>query len=75
MVTTPGHRFSEQETEEYYDAEDVIYRSVWDAEGTVHWGVFDGEPTGDANIRGEFRAAGIRLPHRQFPCPKTRQLQ
>ena len=59
MVT--GHRFSEQETEEYYDAEDVIYRSVWDAEGTVHWGVFDGEPSGDANIREEFRTAGIRL--------------
>ena len=37
MVT--GHRFSEQETEEYYDAEDVIYRSVWDADGSVHWGV------------------------------------
>ena len=61
MVSTPGHRFSEQETEEYYDAEDVIYRSVWDAEGTVHWGVFDGEPAGDADIRDEFRAAGIRL--------------
>ena len=59
MVT--GHRFSEQETEEYYDAEDVIYRSVWDADGSVHWGVFDSEPTGDDNIRDEFRSAGIRL--------------
>ena len=56
-----GHRFSEQETEEYYDAEDVIYRSVWDSEGTVHWGVFDGQSTGNSNIREEFRAAGIRL--------------
>ncbi|MCY4559894.1 MAG: methyltransferase domain-containing protein [Chloroflexi bacterium] len=59
MVT--GHRFSEQETEEYYDAEDVIYRSVWDADGSVHWGVFDSEPAGDDNIRHEFRSAGIRL--------------
>ena len=59
MVT--GHRFSEQETENYYDAEDVIYRSVWDAEGTVHWGVFDKEPAQDSAIREEFRAAGIRL--------------
>ncbi len=56
-----GHRFSEQETEEYYDAEDVIYRSVWDADGSVHWGIFDGEPKGDAYIRDEFLTAGIRL--------------
>ena len=59
MVT--GHRFSEQETEEYYDAEDVIYRSVWDADGSVHWGVFDDKVNGDASIREQFRAAGIRL--------------
>ena len=34
-------RFSEQETESYYDSEDVIYRSVWDEDGSVHWGLFD----------------------------------
>ena len=60
MVTEAGHRFSEQETEEYYDAEDVIYRSVWDADGSVHWGVFDGNLNGDT-IRDQFLAAGIRL--------------
>ena len=60
MVTEAGHRFSEQETEEYYDAEDVIYRSIWDADGSVHWGVFDGNPNGN-NIREEFLAAGVRL--------------
>lgn len=59
MVT--GHRFSEQETEEYYDAEDVIYRSIWDADGSVHWGVFEGEPKGQDHIRDEFLSAGIRL--------------
>ncbi len=59
MVT--GHRFSEQETEEYYDAEDVIYRSIWDADGSVHWGVFDGQPTSDDRIREEFLTAGMRL--------------
>jgi ubiquinone/menaquinone biosynthesis C-methylase UbiE len=59
MVT--GHRFSEQETEEYYDAEDVIYRSIWDADGSVHWGVFDGEPRGQDHIREDFLSAGIRL--------------
>ena len=34
-------RFTELETEEYYDAEDVIYRSFWDSEGSLHWGYFD----------------------------------
>ena len=61
MVTATGHRFSEQETEEYYDAEDVIYRSIWDADGSVHWGVFDGATDDDSNIREQFLAAGIRL--------------
>ena len=38
-------RFTEQETERYYDSEDAIYRSFWDEDGSVHWGVFD-ESTG-----------------------------
>ena len=61
MVIAGNHRFSEQETEQYYDAEDVIYRSVWDSDGSVHWGVFEGEPKGNEHIREEFLAAGIRL--------------
>lgn len=39
-------RFTEQETESYYDSKDVIYRSLWDEDGSVHWGVFD-DSTGD----------------------------
>ena len=66
MVT--GHRFSEQETEEYYDAEDVIYRSIWDADGSVHWGVFDARVNGDASIREQFLAAGIRLNELMVEC-------
>ena len=38
-------QFTEQETESYYDAEDAIYRAVWDEDGSVHWGLFD-ERTG-----------------------------
>ena len=34
-------RFTEQETEVYYDSEDAFYRSFWDEDGSVHWGVFD----------------------------------
>ena len=34
-------RFTEQETETYYDSEDAIYRSFWDEDGSVHWGYFD----------------------------------
>ena len=39
-------RFSEQDTEAFYDAEDALYRSFWDREGSLHWGRFD-EQTGD----------------------------
>ena len=38
-------QFTEKETESYYDAEDAIYRAVWDEDGSVHWGLFD-ESTG-----------------------------
>ena len=48
-------QFSEKETEKYYDAQDEIYRVVWDDEGSVHWGIFD-ESTGD-----DFSKAGINL--------------
>ena len=34
-------RFTELETETYYDAQDAIYRSIWDEDGAVHWGIFD----------------------------------
>lgn len=34
-------KFTEQETESYYDAEDAIYRAIWDEDGSVHWGLFD----------------------------------
>ena len=44
-------RFTEQETESYYDAEDEIYRAVWDEDGSVHWGFFD-ETTGTDFLKG-----------------------
>ena len=44
-------RFTEQETESYYDAEDAIYRAVWDEDGSVHWGYFD-ESTGTDFLKG-----------------------
>lgn len=56
-------RFSESETEAYYDAEDALYRSFWDEEGSLHWGVFDGQvPPGDSSaVRAAFLAACSRL--------------
>ncbi len=48
-------QFTEHETESYYDAEDTVYRSIWDADGSVHWGVFD-ESTGT-----DFLKAGANL--------------
>jgi ubiquinone/menaquinone biosynthesis C-methylase UbiE len=44
-------RFTEQDTELYYDAQDVIYRSIWDKDGSVHWGVFD-RNTGEDFLKG-----------------------
>ena len=38
MVKT---KYSETETEKFYDREDELYRSFWDAEGSLHWGYFD----------------------------------
>jgi ubiquinone/menaquinone biosynthesis C-methylase UbiE len=38
--------FTEKQTEKYYDAEDSIYQTFWDANGSVHWGLFD-KSTGD----------------------------
>ena len=56
-------RFSESETEAYYDAEDALYRSFWDAEGSLHWGIFEEGPEtgGEAATRGNFLAACSRL--------------
>ena len=56
-------RFSEQETEQYYDAEDALYRSFWDAEGSLHWGIFNApeQPGNAPDARGEFLVACSRL--------------
>ena len=33
--------FTEDHAERFYDAEDTFYRTFWDAEGGLHWGIFD----------------------------------
>ena len=57
-------RFSERQTEEYYDAEDALYRSFRDAEGSLHWGVFDAPEkpgSGSDVLRDDFLVARSRL--------------
>ncbi len=34
-------KFSEAQTEQYYDHEDAVYRALWDKDGSVHWGLFE----------------------------------
>ena len=34
-------KFTEQDTEAFYDSEDAVYRSFWDDQGSLHWGFFD----------------------------------
>lgn len=41
-------KFTEAETEEFYDAEDSLYRSFWDSEGSLHWGYFEKGVLGSA---------------------------
>ncbi|PKB73479.1 MAG: hypothetical protein BZY75_01665 [SAR202 cluster bacterium Io17-Chloro-G7] len=43
-------KYTEQDTESYYDGQDAIYRAFWDQEGSVHWGVFD-QNTGNDFIK------------------------
>ena len=38
MVKT---KYTETETEKFYDHEDDLYRSFWDSEGSLHWGYFE----------------------------------
>ncbi|MEA5469992.1 methyltransferase domain-containing protein [Spirulina sp. 06S082] len=33
-------KFTEIDTEVFYNAEDSLYRSFWDSEGSLHWGYF-----------------------------------
>ena len=34
-------KFTDQDTEAFYDGEDAVYRSFWDDQGSLHWGFFD----------------------------------
>ena len=60
-MPNPLPRFSERDTEEYYDAEDALYRSFWDAAGSLHWGIFDGAARAEGDVRAGFLAACSRL--------------
>ena len=60
-------RFSDRETEEYCDAEDALFRSFGDVEGSLHWGAFEaseglacGLPSSTSNVRVGFLAACSR---------------
>ena len=39
--------FTERETEAFYDSHDGVYRSFWDSEGSLHWGLYDQDPSPD----------------------------
>ncbi|WP_293079562.1 methyltransferase domain-containing protein [Moorena sp. SIO3H5] len=34
-------KYTEADTEAFYDHEDSMYRSFWDSEGSLHWGYFE----------------------------------
>lgn len=35
------NKFTEHDTEAFYNGEDAVYRSFWDDQGSLHWGFFD----------------------------------
>jgi ubiquinone/menaquinone biosynthesis C-methylase UbiE len=41
-------KFTEQQTREFYNNDDVVYRSFWDEDGNCHWGYF---PTIDTSFK------------------------
>ena len=46
-VSSVQAKFSYLDTEAFYDAEDAFYRSFWDNDGSLHWGVFDDDTGSD----------------------------
>ncbi|MEX1014506.1 MAG: L-histidine N(alpha)-methyltransferase [Candidatus Paceibacterota bacterium] len=36
-------KYTEKDTENFYDKEDSLYRSFWDKNGSLHWGLFKEE--------------------------------
>lgn len=57
--------FTERETEAFYDSHDGVYRSFWDSEGSLHWGLYDQDPTPTAGITWKPACAATRCwpPH------------
>ncbi|MBS0638858.1 MAG: methyltransferase domain-containing protein [Proteobacteria bacterium] len=49
--------FTERDTETFYDAHDSEYRSFWDSEGSLHWGLYEQEPEPDGS---DYLAACLR---------------
>ena len=50
-------KYTEEETEHFYDSEDSHYRTFWDKAGSLHWGIFDDNTGNDflkacANLNG-----------------------
>jgi ubiquinone/menaquinone biosynthesis C-methylase UbiE len=55
-------KYTEKDTQTYYDSQDAIYRAFWDQEGSVHWGVFD-QNTGDDFIKACANLNQIMIRH------------
>lgn len=43
MIRTESH------TEAFYDSHDRVYRSFWDPQGSLHWGLYDDDPQPDGS--------------------------
>ena len=47
-------QFTEQDTENYYNASDELYQSFWDKGGGLHWGYFESNNQNDSNSNNSY---------------------
>jgi ubiquinone/menaquinone biosynthesis C-methylase UbiE len=53
----PGSRFTEHDTQVFYDEKDSLYRSFWDKNGKLHYGFFNEAPDVSTDLTEVFSAA------------------
>lgn len=56
-------KFTEQQTRDFYNSDDVIYRSFWDKGGNCHWGYFSNDDISFLQSMTELNKRMLHLSH------------
>lgn len=54
-------KFTEKQTRDFYNSDDMIYRSLWDKQGNCHWGYFPNEEVSFLQSMTELNKKMLRL--------------